>query len=435
MAKVTKKQILEATEDVEQIYTEMEDELLINIARHLNTGTDFNLAELVGKIGNITDENIKIIAKHSSKSEAEIKKLMEQISKTALKDVNEEFKKAEKEGKIKPPKADNEKVEATIEGFTVNTLDKLKSMNNTILASSIEQYQTAVMEIAQEKQKIASQRLDREVKYEQMADAAQDIFIEGQATLKAAEKAINRLNEEGITGFIDRAGRHWNADTYSTMVARTNAHSLAIESVKARQEEYGSDLFQISAHNGARELCYPYQGKIYSWSAAKGGSFVDGAGVKWQYGSLENDTSYGEPAGIFGINCGHYPMPIVPGISIVHEQPIQPKEENDKEYIESQKQRYLERQIRDAKRQYEMQKAAGADEETLKQYKEKINEKQKIMRDFTDETGRKRRYDREKLFFEDSGNYKPTMSVIKNAEKQEIYEKQAIQETNETIKR
>ena len=68
-----------------------------------------------------------------------------------------------------------------------------------------------------------------------------------------------------------------------------------------------------------------------------------------------NSTSYGEPAGLFGINCGHYPIPIIPGVTIPHAQDfVQPKEQNDKQYAESQQQRALERKIRAAKRALEM---------------------------------------------------------------------------------
>ena len=92
------------------------------------------------------------------------------------------------------------------------------------------------------------------------------------------------------------------------------------------------------------------------------------------------------------INCGHYPIPIIPGVTIPHAQDfVQPKEENDKAYAESQEQRALERQIRAAKRAVEM----GDDS---KEAKDRVKEAQAAMREFIGRTGRTRRYDRESLY-------------------------------------
>ena len=105
---------------------------------------------------------------------------------------------------------------------------------------------------------------------------------------------------------------------------------------------------------------------------------------------------YGEPAGLFGINCGHHPIPIIPGFSYPQDGPEQDREANDKEYEESQIQRAYERSIRTAKRDLEVAKATG-DEELVKERKKAVQEEQARMRKFIDETGRARRYDREQI--------------------------------------
>lgn len=91
------------------------------------------------------------------------------------------------------------------------------------------------------------------------------------------------------------------------------------------------------------------------------------------------------------INCGHFPIPMVPGVSIPHaEEFVQPKAENDKLYAESQEQRALERKIRAAKRVVEM----GDDS---KEAKQRVRDAQAQMREFINRTGRTRRYDREQI--------------------------------------
>ena len=150
----------------------------------------------------------------------------------------------------------------------------------------------------------------------------------------------------------------------------------------------------MSSHPGARPLCYPYQGKFFSWSEGPG-EFIDGSGQLQHYDNI-NDSSYGEPAGLFGINCGHHPIPIIPGFSYPQDGPVQDEEENRKAYEESQVQRAYEREIRYAKRDLEVAKATG-DEEAVKERKKAVQEEQARMRKFIDETGRARRYDREQI--------------------------------------
>lgn len=91
------------------------------------------------------------------------------------------------------------------------------------------------------------------------------------------------------------------------------------------------------------------------------------------------------------INCGHEPIVVIPGVSIPHgEDAIQDEEANKKLYAESQQQRALERKIRAAKRVVAM----GDDSEEAKQH---VKDAQADMREFINETGRRRRYDREQI--------------------------------------
>jgi hypothetical protein len=206
---------------------------------------------------------------------------------------------------------------------------------------------------------------------------------------------MDQMSAAGLTGFVDRAGRNWSPEAYSAMVVRTASHNAAIRSVRTRQEEFGGgDIFQVSSHPGARPLCYPYQGKFYSWSAGPG-EFTDGARHRQTYENI-NSTSYGEPAGLFGINCGHHPIPIIPGYSYPQDGPEQSKAENDKEYKESQLQRQYERNIRIAKREEAIAEATG-DKEAAKEATQKVLQEQKRMRGFIEQTGRARRYDRERI--------------------------------------
>jgi hypothetical protein len=63
-------------------------------------------------------------------------------------------------------------------------------------------------------------------------------------------------------------------------------------------QDYGTQVFQVSSHAGARPLCYPYQGKFYSWDNSEG-EIILGDGKVVRYEGL-NRTTYGQPAGLFG---------------------------------------------------------------------------------------------------------------------------------------
>lgn len=49
---------------------------------------------------------------------------------------------------------------------------------------------------------------------------------------EALRQALSQIHKEGITGFIDKAGRKWTPEAYVNMDIRTTVHNTAIESVK-----------------------------------------------------------------------------------------------------------------------------------------------------------------------------------------------------------
>ena len=127
------------------------------------------------------------------------------------------------------------------------------------------------------------------------------------------------------------------------------------------------------------------------------GTFTDGDGRRHTYRSIYS-TSYGKPAGLFGINCGHYPEPMIPGVSIPTEQDDkESKEENDRIYAESQEQRALERRVRYAKREAAMYDAAG-DKEAFTTASQKVKNAQADYNAFCKETGRKKWLDRTQVY-------------------------------------
>ena len=386
---------LRLSEPIEEIYLEIIDRLIINIAKHLGTGKAFRTASWevmkLEELGQLTAENAKIINAAVKKVPNEIRSALDEASRLSLESIESAIQKAIEEGQIEKAAADT--VQEMLEELTQQAIEKANLVNTVMLESGRSAYTQAVQNAANWMTQAMSVQQAKAAQ-ETLNAAATAVEIGSETRQQALKKAISQMADNGVYGFVDRAGRKWSPEAYINMDIRTTVHNAAIQSVKNRQQEYNSDIFQVSSHAGARPLCYPYQGKFFTWGS-EGGTFTDGGGKRCSYKPISS-TSYGQPAGLFGINCGHYPIPQIPGVTIPQDKQRQDKEANDKEYQESQRQRALERSIREAKRKQAAFKAAGLDDAAADMGKT-IADRQAAMREFIKETGRTRRYDREAI--------------------------------------
>ena len=390
---LTPNDILAISEPIERIYQQTTDELLINIARHFEISgwerTRYWEIKKLAEMGMMTQESAAIIAKNTQMLPEEIEKAFLQVSEKVCKDIDPELKEAAAKGVLQGVDTDattSVLMRQVTQSYVDQAVDTMNMVNTTMLESTRQAYQKGIA-VAVSEAALAEANQVLEV-------GAYQVVTGTETRTRAIRKAMNALVNTGITGFYDKAGRRWSAEAYAAMDVRTTAHNAYVQGIKTRQQEFGGgDIFQVSSHAGARPLCYPYQGKFYSWSGS--GTWTDGAGHEHKYDVITN-TSYGEPAGLFGINCGHHPIPMINGYSYPQDKPIQSEAENNKEYEESQKQRAYEREIREAKRDLEIAKATG-DTEAIKAAEQKVAQKQANMRAYVKETGRPRRYDREAI--------------------------------------
>ena len=86
----------------------------------------------------------------------------------------------------------------------------------------------------------------------------------GRGTYKILPEFVRALRREGITAFVDKAGRRWSLHTYCSMVSRTTSRQAEVLAVLTADPE--QDLYQISSHNTTCKLCAPYEGRVYSKS-------------------------------------------------------------------------------------------------------------------------------------------------------------------------
>lgn len=391
---LTPEEIIELSEPVCDVYRKCVDELLVNIAAHLKGGQTGSLeweVQKLGEMGQLRRESVEIIKRNTGTVPQLLDgSLGSAITKT-LSRIDPELAKAAAKNLLfgissEPTAA--QQIENVLANYSRQARDQLNLVNTVMLDHSLAQFSRVVTNT---------------FTYRRQLDAAQGVLdvrtgsvalgISSRQT--ALRKAVAEINRAGLSGFKDAAGHNWSVEAYVNMDVRTTVHNVSTQTVFTRNEQYGNSLVSTSAHAGARPLCYPYQGQVFSTDGSAG-TVEDLNGNTVSYTPL-SDTSYGLPAGLLGINCGHMIYPFVAGLSVVHDRVTQDQEQNDKQYAESQKQRQLERNVREAKREAAMLNAAG-DKEGFEKAAAKIQNKQDKLRAFTERTGRTLRVDRTQVF-------------------------------------
>ena len=373
-------------EQVERIYIDMENELLLNIAKKLSAGKpmeidkwdEVNKQPLVGsgevnewqlqrlkELNGLNEENAKIIAKYSGKTVEEVNKVFDRAREIGMTRDETLIQEGIKLGILNAIEPDTEEllVRSILSNAVEEILTTFNKQNNSLLASAGDEYRDIV-------NKVSSQ-----------------VLAGTKTTNKAMQEAVSQLAEKGLTGFTARNGARWSPEAYTKMVIRSNTQNTINRIQDERIRSCGGDFIEVSSHIGARPLCSQDQGQVFSLSGYSGYiEDLDGAKVKVRAWS---SSTYGKPAGIFGINCGHSRYMFVPGLSKKREMDFT-KAENDEAYIEKQRQRQYERTIRNKKREIAMLKQTGAEPSYIKRKQNSLSDIRKEYLEFLDKTGRTR---------------------------------------------
>lgn len=390
-------------------------QLIINIAQHFKTGrglaTQAWEALKLSEMGQLTNESIEIIAANTGQKADAVRAALQEGIKTSLADEETMLQNAADKGYVKTTAGTletSQHVRDLVDAYVAQAEDDMNLVNTVMLQSTQNRYQMAIQQVVNAEEaaqiealtgaKNAAELAAQMEKVQRTLNAATGSTLLGnEARTKALRGAIATLANEGITGFIDAGGHHWTPEAYINMDIRTTVGNVARQAQKTRAAEYGVDTFQVSRHAAARPLCAPYQGWICSWSGG-GYTVEDLYGNQYQVHNI-NETSYGQPAGLFGINCGHNPLTFVPGYSVPRAQELTPEEEQENalQYAQSQQQRYLEREVRHAKTEALAYDAAG-DKEGFVLASQKVKQTQADYAAFCKQTGRTPRTDRLQVY-------------------------------------
>lgn len=155
--------------------------------------------------------------------------------------------------------------------------------------------------------------------------------------IQAAQKALDDLADQGITGFVDKAGRRWDLAAYVEMATRTAVSNAWDDHQAQALIRAGVDLVIVGTHSteGSCPRCLPWLGRTLSL-----------AGVTPGHPTLADAKA----AGFRHPNCRCSWAPIGIGMAAEVTNPVALERAADV-YRVSQRQRALERRVRAAHRQ------------------------------------------------------------------------------------
>ena len=356
---------------VVQCYMRAEEKLLRRIIAQCRSAGCFDkdavqwdMAQL-SDMGGLTRDAVKIIAKESKQAQALLEEVLLEVAKKGLN--GEEV---------------SEGVQRVVRALSVQAKNSLNVVNTVMVSGVRNRYGEFTAILNTQRNAILNQ-------------SAVEVATGMKDYRQAVAGAVRQLARAGIPSHVDSAGRQWETEGYVSMDLRTTSANCFRGAVQEQANENGLHVFQVSSHAGARPKCAPYQGKFYSDNNTYG-EIEDAYGHKISYEPLSN-TSYGEPDGLFGINCGHDRIYVSEGF-YNRREPLDKEqlEKNRQTYLNSQEQRSIERQIRQAKR--EMTLLEDSKSEEAKGMIIKVRDLEKEYRSFCDETGRTPRWDRTVIY-------------------------------------
>ena len=177
-------------------------------------------------------------------------------------------------------------------------------------------------------------------------DNAYNMVVSGAVSYtEAVRDVINDVSEVGMKVSYP-SGYRLSIESATMMIVRTGISQAAAEVTTARMEEMDWDIVLVSAHLGARTGDGGMNPGNHLWWQ---GQFYSRTGRTKEYPDFKTATGYGTGEGLCGWNCRHS---FGPGDGINN-----PFSEKDIAYADNykieklqQRQRTLERRIRDSKR-------------------------------------------------------------------------------------
>lgn len=385
---MTKLEMMQLSQSLSDLYTGLETDLIANIAEYLAAGKiDSPTAQwkiqMLAQLGALDKSNIKVITEYAGIAPDMLTEVLETVALSAVEELEPGFQKLARNGIINGTEVPIEKTMARALTSYQKQAKQSLNMVNTVMRYKAK---SAAQKIINDTAELA----EKQSFINTLNKATGKVVTGAESRQAAMRQCIKEMSEKGIPAFVDKLGREWSPEAYINMDIRTTANNIAHQAQFDRMEDYGVDLIEVSSHAGARPKCAEDQGKIFN-RKNKDGYTTDLHGRKIKYYSWKK-SSYGEPNGILGINCGHHIYPFIPGISYQKYFPYD-EYDNQEQYKKVQGQRELERRVRKSKRECISLESVG-DTEGLKKAKETLKTRQQALKQYCTDNDLKYKPDR-----------------------------------------
>lgn len=352
-----------------ELYSEVEADILADMARRISKYDFFIPAaehqlRVLEEMGAEQAYILRRLAELTGRSEEELRQLFEASGGKALVSDQADYRRAG----LHPP--------------ALNTSQELQQ----VLSAGLRQTQGLFTNLTR------TTALDSGERFRAVLDRAWlQVSTGGFDANTAIRNAIKELTRQGLTTVDYASGRTLSVEAAVRMNVVTGVNQTALRLQDTLADEMDSDLVETTAHSGARHSHARWQGQVFSRS-----------GKSKKYPDFRRATGYGTGPGLGGWNCRHSFHPYFEGMARTYgakelkkleAKSITYNGEKLTEYEASQRQRYIERQIRRWKREQQAMKAAGQPQEEARA---KLKEWRALQTDLVEQTGLKRQYDRER---------------------------------------
>ena len=324
------------------LFQQVEDDILRDVARRISkmdtmTSTANWQLWRYEQTEALRQDVVKKLARYTGKSEAEIRRLMQEAATRAMEAEDEIYYHY---GKEPTPFAENETLQALLNAGYQQTAGTFHNLTATTANTVSGQFEAA---LDRAHLKVSSGAFDYKSAVKSAVDGLAD-------TMKYVTYPT------GHTDTLEVAARR---------AVLTGVNQTGAKLQVARADEMGVAFFETTAHGGARPSHAEWQGRQFH----RGGA-VDYMGK--HYPDFEAATGYGTGAGLCGWNCRHTFFAIFPelgappawtqeSLEALNARDIEYNGGRYTRYEISQMQRARERAVRKYKRRYLAEDAAGAD--------------------------------------------------------------------------
>lgn len=363
---LTPKYLKNLPKHIVSIFEELEEEIIADIARRIAKGleltetADYQI-DILTKMGYSLKDIKKEVSKTSKIAEKEVEKLLKESSYLSYENDKELYKVGGKELPDMTPMM-NEFIKSTIK----QTKGELRNITNTLGFVDGGKFKSL--------DKFYKDTLDYAVF--QLGSGAYDYNT-------VLRQAVKKLGDSGVRTIDYSSGRSYHIESATRMTVMTSISQITGHMSEANADMMGQDLMEITSHASARLSHKIWQGQVYSRSGRRG------------YLSPE-DIGKGDADGFHGIHCRHDHFPYFEGIS----KPAYTKEQLENidpppfeydgktytAYEASQKQRYIERQIRKTKRELIAYDSAGLKDD-FTNASIKLRRQRELYKDFSNKAG------------------------------------------------